>query len=67
MLLPDERRNNADVNEKVIGKMKNEIGNGHMKEFIALSPKVYASKKYIIDGSIKKDKKARGTNKILQK
>ena len=67
MLLPDERRNNADVNEKVIGKMKNEIGNDHMKEFIALSPKVYASKKYIIDGSIKKDKKARGTNKILQK
>ena len=47
--------------------MKNEIGNGHMKEFIALSPKVYASKKYIIDGSIKKHKKARGTNKILQK
>ena len=67
MLLPDERRNNADVNEKVIGKMKNEIGNDHMKEFIALSPKVYASKKYIIDGSIKKDKKARGTNKNFTK
>ena len=67
MLLPDEYRKNADVNKKVIGKMKNEIGNGHMKEFITWSPKIYASKQYIIDGSIKEDKKARGTNKNVTK
>ena len=47
--------------------MKNEIGNGHMKEFIALSPKVYASKQYVINGTIKEDKKARGTNKNVTK
>ena len=67
MLLPDEYRENADVNKKLIGKMKNKIGNGHMKEFIAFSPKVYASKQYIIDGSIKENKKARGTNKSVTK
>ena len=38
-----------------------------MKELIALSPKVYASKQYIIDGSIKENKKARGTNKNVTK
>ena len=42
MLLPDEYRKNADVNKKIISKMKKEIGNSHMKEFITLSPKVYA-------------------------
>ena len=47
--------------------MKNEIGDGHMKEFVALSPKVYTSKQYIVDGSIKEDKKARGTNKNVTK
>ena len=67
MLLPDEYRENADVNKKVIGKMKNEICNGHMKEFIALSPKLYASKQYIIDGLIKENKKARGINKNVRK
>ena len=67
MLLPDEYRENADVNKKVIGKMKNKIGNGHMEEFIAFSPKVYASKQYIIDGSIKENRKARGTNKSVTK
>ena len=67
MVLPDEYRDNASVNKKVIGKMKNEIGKGHMKEFIALSPKVYASKQYVIDGTIKEDKKARDTNKNVTK
>ena len=47
MLLPDEYRENADVNKKVIGKMKNKIVNGHMKEFIAFSPKVYASNEVV--------------------
>ena len=34
--------------------MKNEIDNCHMKEFVAISPKVYASKQYVIDGTIKR-------------
>ena len=67
MVLPDEYRDNASVNKKVIGKMKNEIGNVHMKEFVAISPKVYASKQYVIDGTMKEDKKARGTNKNVTK
>ena len=65
MVLPDEYKENASVNKKVTGKMKNEIGNGHMKEFVAISPKVYASKQYVIDGTIKEDKKARGTKKKM--
>ena len=67
MVLPNEYRDNASVDKKVIGKMKNEIGNGHMKEFVAISPKVYASKQYVIDGTIKEDKKARGTKKKCYK
>ena len=67
MLLLDEYVKNVNVNKKVIGKMKNEIGNGHIIEFIALSPKVYASKQYVINGTIKEDKKARGTNKNVTK
>ena len=51
MVLPDKHRDNASVNKKVIGKMKNEVSNGHMKEFIALSTKVYASKQYVTDGT----------------
>ena len=47
--------------------MKNEIGDGHMKEFVALSPKVFASKQYIVDGSIKEDEKCRVTNKNVTK
>ena len=30
MLLPDEYVKNVSINKKVIGKMKNEIGNGHI-------------------------------------
>ena len=63
MVLPDEYKKNASVNKKVTGKMKNEIGNGHMKECVAISPKVYASQQYVIDRTIKEDKKARGTKK----
>ena len=42
MVLPKEYKENASVNKKVIGKMKGELNKGHMSEFIALSPKVYA-------------------------
>ena len=47
--------------------MRDEIGNDHMKEFVGISSKVYASKQYVIDGTIKEDKKARGTNKNVVK
>ena len=67
MVLPDEYVKKRSVNKIVIGKMKNRISNGHMKEFITLSPKVYASKQDIIDGTIKEDKKARGTNRNITK
>ena len=67
MVLPDKHRDNASVNIKNIGKMKNEIGDGHMKEFVALSPKVYASKQYVTDGTIKEEEKPRGTNKNVTK
>ena len=42
MVLPEEYRQNASVNKKVIGKMKDELHKGYMREFIALSPKLYA-------------------------
>ena len=42
MVLPNEYGENASVNKKVIGEMKNELNKGQMSEFIALSPKVYA-------------------------
>ena len=67
MVLSDEYVKNASIDKNVIGKMKNEISNGHMKKFIALSHQVYASKQYVINGTIKEDKKARGTNKNLTK
>ena len=35
MVLPNEYRENTSVNKKVISKMKNELGKGHMSEFIA--------------------------------
>ena len=38
-----------------------------MSEFFALSPKVYASKQHIADGTIKEGKKARGTNRNVTK
>ena len=37
MVLPSEYAKNANVNKKVIGKIKNELGKGHMSQFIALS------------------------------
>ena len=47
--------------------MKNEFGKGDMSEFIAISPKVYAYKQIQVDGTLSKDKKARGTSKIVTK
>ena len=53
--------------KNVIGKMKNEFGKGDMSEFIAISHKVYAYKQIQVDGTLSKDKKARGTSKIVTK
>ena len=67
IVLPNEYRENAIVNKKVIGKMKNELGKGHMSKFIAISPKVYAYKQIQVDGTVIEDKKSRGTSKTVTK
>ena len=57
----------ANVNKKVIGKMKDELGKGFMTEFVAVSPKVYAYKESRLDNTLIEHKKAKGTKKWLQK
>ena len=57
MVLPEEYRQNASVNNKVIGKMKDELHKGYMREFIALSPKVYAYEQVKVDKTLSVDKK----------
>ena len=61
MKLPDEYAKIANVNKKVIGKMKDELGKGYMTEFIALSPKVYAFEESRLDNSLIEQKNAKGT------
>ena len=56
-----------NVNKKVIGKMKDELHKGYMREFIALSPKVYAYEQVNVDKIVSEEKKARGTNKAVTK
>ena len=67
MVLPEEFAKNGYVNKKVIGKMKDEISKGHMTEFIALAPKVYAYQQINIDNTLSEEKKARSTNKVVTK
>ena len=55
----------ANVNKKVIGKMKDELGKGFMTEFVAVSPKVYAYKESRLDNTLIEHKKAKGTKKWL--
>ena len=43
-------------------KMKDEIEEGYMTEFVALSPKVYAFKESCLDNSLIKHKKVKGKN-----
>ena len=66
-VLPEEFAKNASVNKKIIGKMKDELGKGHMSEFVAIAPKVYAYQQIHIDNTLSVDKKARGTNKSVTK
>ena len=67
MVLPKEYKENASFNKKVIGKMKDELNKGHMSEFIALSPKVYAYQQFQVDKTLTEHKKARGTSKCVVK
>ena len=67
MVLPDEYAKIADVNKKVIGKMKDEIEKGCMTEFVSLFPKVYAFKESRLDNSLIEHKKAKGTKKNVTK
>ena len=53
------------VHKKIIGKMKDELFDGFMKEFIAIAPKVYGLIQYKNDGTINETKKAKGTNKCV--
>ena len=65
MIVPHEYTKNASVNKKVIGKMKNELGKGHMTDFVAISPKLHAYKQIQVDGMVSEVKKLRGTSKIV--
>ena len=53
------------INKKIIGKMKDELFDGFMKEFIAIAPKVYGFTQFKYDGSISEFKKAKGTNRCV--
>ena len=53
------------VNKKKKGKMKDELFDGFMKEFIAIGPKVYGFTQFKYDGSMNETKKAKGTNKCV--
>ena len=53
-------------NKKVIGLMKDELGDAIMTEFMALRPKLYSYRK--VDGSkTSKDKKCKGIKKCVVK
>ena len=51
------------LQERMIGLMKDELGEKIMTEFIALRPKIYS---YLTD-DCKEDKKAKGTKKCVLK
>ena len=51
------------VNKKFIGKIKDELFDDFMKEFIAIAPKVFGFTKFKYDDTINEFKKAKGTNR----
>ena len=53
------------VNKKKIGKMKDELFDGFMKEFIAIGLKVYGFTQFKYDGSINEIKKLRVLTNVL--
>ena len=62
MVLPNEYRKSANVNKNVIGKKKDELHKGYMREFIAISPKVYPDEEVKVDKFLSEEKKVRGTS-----
>ena len=67
MVLPNEYRKNANVNKNVIGKKKDELHKGYMRESIAISPKVYPYEEVKVDKTLSEEKKARGTSEAITK
>ena len=68
MMLPEEYAKNANADEKVVGKMKKELGKGHMSEFLAVSPKVYAYQQVHVDKHLQKIKKLEAlVNQLLKR
>ena len=61
------------VRQTILDKSKehmiwvDELGKGHMSEFVAIAPKVYAYQQIHIDNTLSVDKKARGNNKLVTK
>ena len=53
------------VNKKIIGKMKDELFDGFMKEFIAIAPKVYGFKQFKYNNTINEFKRVKGTNRCV--
>ena len=53
------------VNKKIVGKMKDELFDKFMKEFIVIGPKVYGSTQFKYDRSMNEIKKVKGTNKCV--
>ena len=67
MVLPKEYPQVCEVNKKRIGMIKDELGNGYMTEFVALSPKIYAFEETRLENSLIEHKKAKGTMKNVTK
>ena len=65
MILPDVFKQNASVNKKVIGKMKDEIGKSYMTELAALSSRVYAYQEINIDNHFLKKKRLKEPRRRL--
>lgn len=52
-------KHKSNANYNVLGKMKSEVGENVLVEFLALNPKCY-SYKYLVEGKVKESKRAKG-------
>ena len=57
MVLPDEYKKKASVNKKVIGKMKNELGKGHIANLLLYHLKCMRINKFKLMEQFQKIKK----------